>query len=159
MEALARRLNDHGVPICASQVCGCARPLDLKPWQTESWMTSKDPDFSDKAADVCGLYLNPPPNAWCGRWTRSRGCRPRAASTHQPCRARRGSAGGTGPGDSRTARTSGLGPGPRCSPGISPACVPSPWSHLTFTLRAGASTTDPGADNFWPPRQVDLTRP
>ncbi|MDP8930402.1 MAG: hypothetical protein M3O70_17995, partial [Actinomycetota bacterium] len=33
------------------------------------------------------------------------------------------------------------------------------WSHLTFTLRAGASTADPGADNFWPPRQVDLTRP
>ncbi len=36
---------------------------DLKPWQTESWMTSRDPEFWAKAADVCGLYLNPPENA------------------------------------------------------------------------------------------------
>ena len=63
MEALARRLNDHGVPISASQVWRLCRALDLKPWQTESCMTSKDPEFWAKAADVCGLYLNPPENA------------------------------------------------------------------------------------------------
>ena len=37
--------------------------LDLKPWQTQSWMTSKDPEFWAKAGDVCGLYLDPPVNA------------------------------------------------------------------------------------------------
>lgn len=37
--------------------------LDLKPWQTRSWLTSHDPAFWDKAADVCGLYLDPPDNA------------------------------------------------------------------------------------------------
>ena len=63
MEALADRLHDAGVPISASQVWRICRALDLKPWQTESWMTSHDPDFWEKAADVCGLYLNPPQNA------------------------------------------------------------------------------------------------
>lgn len=63
MEALARRLNEQGVGISASQVWRLCKALDLKPWQTESWMTSHDPDFWEKAADVCGLYLNPPVNA------------------------------------------------------------------------------------------------
>ncbi len=63
MEAIARRLNEHGVGISASQVWRICRSLDLKPWQTEQWMTSHDPDFWEKAADVCGLYLNPPDNA------------------------------------------------------------------------------------------------
>ncbi len=63
MEAIARRVNEEGVPISASQVWRICRALDLKPWQTESWMTSHDPEFWSKAADVCGLYLNPPDNA------------------------------------------------------------------------------------------------
>lgn len=63
MEAIAARMNEHGVGISASQVWRICRSLDLKPWQTESWMTSHDPDFWEKAADVCGLYLNPPENA------------------------------------------------------------------------------------------------
>ena len=63
MDALAARMADHGVPISASQVWRICRSLDLKPWQTESWMTSHDPDFWEKAGDVCGLYLNPPENA------------------------------------------------------------------------------------------------
>lgn len=63
MEALARRLNEHDVTISPSQVWRICRGLDLKPWQTESWMTSHDPEFWAKAADVCGLYLNPPNNA------------------------------------------------------------------------------------------------
>jgi len=63
MEALADAMAAHGVPISASQCWRICKSLDLKPWQVESWMTSHDPDFWEKAADVCGLYLNPPENA------------------------------------------------------------------------------------------------
>ena len=63
MEALAEVMNAHGVAISASQVWRICKALDLKPWQVESWMTSHDPDFWEKAGDVCGLYLNPPENA------------------------------------------------------------------------------------------------
>ena len=69
MEALAARMAEHGAPISASQVWRICRSLDLKPWQTESWMTSHDPDFWAKAGDVCGLYLDPPDTSmvWSGR--------------------------------------------------------------------------------------------
>jgi hypothetical protein len=60
--APARRLNEHGIGISESQVWRICQALDLKPWQTESWMTSHDPDFWEKCGDVCGLYLNPPEN-------------------------------------------------------------------------------------------------
>jgi transposase len=63
MEALADAMAAHGVPISASQAWRICKALDLKPWQVESWMTSHDPDFWEKAGDVCGLYLNPPENA------------------------------------------------------------------------------------------------
>lgn len=63
MEALARSMAAHGVPISASQAWRICKALDLKPWQVESWMTSHDPEFWAKASDVCGLYLNPPENA------------------------------------------------------------------------------------------------
>jgi transposase len=63
MDALAARMNEHGCAISASQVWRICKALDLKPWQTQSWMTSHDPEFWEKAADVCGLYLNPPENA------------------------------------------------------------------------------------------------
>jgi transposase len=63
MEALARRLNEAGVAISVSQVWRICQALDLKPWQYQSWMTSHDPDFWVKAADVCGLYVDPPVNA------------------------------------------------------------------------------------------------
>jgi len=63
MEALADAMATHGVPISASQIWRICSALDLKPWQVESWMTSHDPDFWEKAGDVCGLYLNPPENA------------------------------------------------------------------------------------------------
>jgi transposase len=63
MDALAEAMAAHGVPISASQCWRICKALDLKPWQVESWMTSHDPDFWEKAGDVCGLYLNPPENA------------------------------------------------------------------------------------------------
>ena len=63
MPEVARRLNDAEIPISYSQVWRICEDMDLKPWQVESWMTSHDPDFDAKAADVCGLYLNPPEGA------------------------------------------------------------------------------------------------
>lgn len=63
MEAVAEVMNAHGVGISASQVWRICKALDLKPWQTQSWMTSHDPDFWAKSGDVCGLYLDPPENA------------------------------------------------------------------------------------------------
>jgi len=63
MEALAEAMAGHGVGISASQVWRICNALDLKPWQVESWMTSHDPDFWERAGDVCGLYLDPPENA------------------------------------------------------------------------------------------------
>lgn len=63
MEALAQAMAAHGVHISASQCWRICAALDLKPWQVQSWMTSHDPDFWEKAGDVCGLYLNPPTNA------------------------------------------------------------------------------------------------
>lgn len=62
MEALAERMHDYDCAISASQVWRICQALDLKPWQTQSWMTSRDPDFWEKSADVCALYLNPPEN-------------------------------------------------------------------------------------------------
>jgi transposase len=35
----------------------------MKPHRTKSYMLSDDPDFESKAADVIGLYLNPPQHA------------------------------------------------------------------------------------------------
>ena len=51
------------VGISRSQIWRILDDLDLKPHRVQSWLTSTDPDFWDKAADVCGLYLNPPDNA------------------------------------------------------------------------------------------------
>lgn len=48
------------VGISLSQLHKVLSDLDLKPWKTQSWLTSRDPLFWDKAADVCGLYLNEP---------------------------------------------------------------------------------------------------
>jgi len=62
MDAVSKALATE-VGISASQIWRVCNKLDLKPWQVRSWMTSHDPDFWAKAADVCGLYLEPPENA------------------------------------------------------------------------------------------------
>ena len=63
MEALARRLNEDGVSMSASQVWRICKSLDPKPVQTESWMTSHDPDnplfetdfpHPRRASSLCG---------------------------------------------------------------------------------------------------------
>jgi hypothetical protein len=38
----------------------------------KSWCESNDPEFAAKAADIVGLYLDPPDGAWCSPSTRSR---------------------------------------------------------------------------------------
>jgi transposase len=60
MEALARRLNEAGVAISASQVWRICQALDLKPWQYESWMTSHDPDFWPRPPTCADCTSRPP---------------------------------------------------------------------------------------------------
>ena len=63
MPEVGRRLREcHGINISDSQVWRICRSMGLKPWQVRSWMTSHDPDFDDKAVDICGLYLQPGDN-------------------------------------------------------------------------------------------------
>jgi transposase len=59
---LAEALPDIG--ISASQIGRILSELDIKPHLVRSWLTRpEDPEFWDRAADVCGLYLSPPQNA------------------------------------------------------------------------------------------------
>ncbi len=51
------------VGVGKSQTHEILAEADLKPHQVRSWLTSLDPDFDTKQADVCGLYLSPPDNA------------------------------------------------------------------------------------------------
>jgi transposase len=39
------------------------RDHNLKPWKTETFKISDDPDFESKLVDVVGLYMNPPERA------------------------------------------------------------------------------------------------
>jgi transposase len=51
------------VGISKSQVHVILDDADLKPHQVRSWLTSLDPEFETKQAQVCGLYLRPPKGA------------------------------------------------------------------------------------------------
>lgn len=53
----------EAVGVGKSQTHEILAQADLKPHQVRSWLTSLDPDFDTKQADVCGLYLSPPENA------------------------------------------------------------------------------------------------
>ncbi len=57
---IAAALADD-VGISRSQIWRILNDLDLKPHRVRSWLTSHDPEFWEKAADVCGLYLDDPP--------------------------------------------------------------------------------------------------
>lgn len=47
-----------------SQIGRILKTLDIKPHQVRGWITRRDdPDFWERAADVCGLYVNPPQGA------------------------------------------------------------------------------------------------
>ena len=58
---IADDLSDIG--ISKTTVGRMLKEIDLKPHKVEGWLTSRDPEFERKAADICGLYLNPPANA------------------------------------------------------------------------------------------------
>ncbi len=58
-EALAEEVG-----ISASQIGRILADLDIKPHLVRSWITRADtPEFWAQAAEVCGLYLDPPNNA------------------------------------------------------------------------------------------------
>jgi transposase len=56
---LAERLGD----VSKTQVWRVLRRRDICLQRRRSWCISTDPEFGPKAADVVGLYLNPPENA------------------------------------------------------------------------------------------------
>jgi len=57
-----RKLAQH-LGISKDLVHRVWREADLKPHRLERHMASNDPDFERKAADIIGLYLNPPRHA------------------------------------------------------------------------------------------------
>jgi putative transposase len=50
--------------ISKSQLHRIMHELDLKPHQFRMWLFSSDPEFEAKQADIVGLYINPPKNAF-----------------------------------------------------------------------------------------------
>src|SRR5215475_2807940 len=58
-----RLLAEHLGDVSKDQVWRVMRKHDLHLQRRQSWCVSTDPQFSRKAADVVGLYLNPPENA------------------------------------------------------------------------------------------------
>ncbi|MEU1039686.1 IS630 family transposase [Streptomyces sp. NPDC005551] len=63
--AIAQRVADMCfAPVSASQVGRILADLDLKPHKVRGWLTRRDtPDFWQRAAEVCALYLDPPKGA------------------------------------------------------------------------------------------------
>lgn len=59
-----RRLADELGFVRKSQLHKILRGFDVKPHQSRMWCFSNDPDFEKKKADVVGLYLRPPQNAF-----------------------------------------------------------------------------------------------
>ena len=57
-----RRLGKH-LGVSHTVVHRAWTRANLRPHRLERYMASNDPDFEKKAADVIGLYLNPPGNA------------------------------------------------------------------------------------------------
>ena len=57
-----RRLGKH-LGVSHTVVHRAWTRANLRPHRLERYMASNDPDFEKKAADVIGLYLNPPENA------------------------------------------------------------------------------------------------
>lgn len=60
-------LADHlrtEIGISASQIGRILASLDIKPHLVRTWITRRDdPEFYERAAEVCGLYLDPPDGA------------------------------------------------------------------------------------------------
>ena len=57
-----RKLGDE-LSVSHMMIARVWRKHSLKPHRLERYMASNDPDFEKKAADIIGLYLNPPAHA------------------------------------------------------------------------------------------------
>jgi transposase len=61
---LAEEMDKAGIGISASQIGRILAADDVRPHKVDGWLTRRDsPDFWQRAADICGLYLSPPENA------------------------------------------------------------------------------------------------
>jgi len=61
---MAKYLKRHeGIDVSHDFVAGLWRENDLRPRRNGTFKISEDPGFSAKAADIVGLYLNPPAGA------------------------------------------------------------------------------------------------
>jgi hypothetical protein len=56
---LAEALKGEDLKISKSTINRILLEADLKPHKVEVWLTSKDPEFNEKSAQVVGLYANP----------------------------------------------------------------------------------------------------
>ena len=116
---LAEELAGDG--ISPSQIGRILANLDLKPHRVRGWLTRRaSPDFFVKAAAVCDLYLNPPPDSIvvCIDEKTAIGARSRKHPT-QPA----GSSSTSGTAPSRSLRPSTCTPG-RSSPNGSTVTTP-----------------------------------
>jgi transposase len=59
-----RRLADELKFVKKSRLQEILKGFDLKPHQSKMWCFSNDPKYEEKKADIIGLYLNPPKNAF-----------------------------------------------------------------------------------------------
>ncbi len=61
---LHEAMEEAGIGISASQIGRILAADDVRPHKVEGWLTRRDtPEFWERAADICGLYLSPPENA------------------------------------------------------------------------------------------------
>ena len=61
---LAVAMQAAAIPISASQIGRILAAGDLEPHLVQGWLTRRDtPEFWERAADVCAVYLDPPVNA------------------------------------------------------------------------------------------------
>jgi transposase len=59
-----RALSDELGFVKKSRLQQILKGFDLKPHQHQMWCFSNDPNYEQKKADIVGLYLNPPENAF-----------------------------------------------------------------------------------------------
>lgn len=59
-----RRLADELGFVKKSRLQEILKGFDLKPHQSRMWCFSNDPEYEKKKAEIIGLYLNPPKNAF-----------------------------------------------------------------------------------------------
>lgn len=61
---LETAMREAGINISASQIGRILAADDVRPHKVDGWLTRRDtPEFWERAADICGLYLSPPENA------------------------------------------------------------------------------------------------